>query len=205
VSYLPDELLARRAAAGQIDCFEELLRRHRDRVFRLCYRMAGNAEDAEDWAQICFVHAYQQLGRYDPTRPFAPWLAHVAANICINELRRRQRRDRFPLGLADDAAATEIAASGNAAEDPAHAALNREEQVAVREALTILSPLLRQAVALRIEEEMSFREMAEILGVPLQTASSRVRRAVLQVRQYLLRSGGVKPQQRETEAAEKKR
>jgi RNA polymerase sigma-70 factor (ECF subfamily) len=54
---LPDEILARRAAEGRTDCFEEILSRYRDRVYRICYRMAGNAEDAEDWAQECFVIA----------------------------------------------------------------------------------------------------------------------------------------------------
>lgn len=83
-SYLPDELLARRAAMGRIDDFEELLRRYRTRVYRICYRMAGNAEDAEDWAQECFVRAYSQLGRYNASRPFAPWLMRVTTNTCVN-------------------------------------------------------------------------------------------------------------------------
>jgi DNA-directed RNA polymerase specialized sigma24 family protein len=50
-SHLPDELLARRASEGHLEDFEELLRRYRDSVYRICYRMAGNADDAEDWAQ----------------------------------------------------------------------------------------------------------------------------------------------------------
>lgn len=202
MSYLPDEVLARRAAAGHIDCFEELLRRHRDRVFRLCYRIAGNAEDAEDWAQECFVRAYRQLGRYDASRPFAPWLMQVASNVCLNALRGRQRRDRFPLGLAEDVAATE--GTVGTAPDPAHVALEQADQAAIREALAALSPLLRQAIALRIEEELSFREVASILGVPLQTVSSRVRRALAQARHYLIGSSTDRAPQSGTEEAEKK-
>src|SRR5687768_15809701 len=94
VSRLPDEDLARRAAAGHLDCFEELLSRYRDRVYRLCYRSAGNAEDAEDWAQECFLRAYRQLGRYDPAQPFAPWLLRVATNACINLATARDRRQK---------------------------------------------------------------------------------------------------------------
>src|SRR5437870_13523605 len=92
ISHLPDETLARRAAAGRLDCFEELLARYQDRVYRICYRGAGNAEDAEDWAQECFLRLYRQLGRYDPELPFAPWLLRVVTNVCIDLGRTRSRQ-----------------------------------------------------------------------------------------------------------------
>src|SRR5437763_7712287 len=98
--HLPDELLARHATAGRLDEFEELLRRYRDRVYRICYRMAGNAEDAEDWAQECLVRAYRELRRYNPVMPFRPWLFRVVSNACINLAKTRsRRRDRIDLGI----------------------------------------------------------------------------------------------------------
>jgi RNA polymerase sigma factor (sigma-70 family) len=182
-SHLPDELLARRAAAGRLEDFEELLRRYRNPVYRICYRSAGNAEDAEDWAQECFVRAYQKLGSYDPTLPFTPWLLRVVANTCINLAKTRTRRQgRLELGLSEE---DEYVAPDA---DPAQAALAGHEARQVRDAIEGLPPLLRQAVVLRVLEELSFRELAEVLGVPLQTAAARVRRALIQVRERLERA-----------------
>src|SRR5437588_10725164 len=101
-SRLSDELLARRAAAGRPEDFELLLSRYRNRVYRICFRIAGNAEDAEDWAVQCLVRAYRQLGRYDPELPFAPWLSRVVVNRCISLARSpTSRRERAQLGLAE--------------------------------------------------------------------------------------------------------
>jgi RNA polymerase sigma-70 factor, ECF subfamily len=182
-SHLLDELLAGRAAAGCREDFEELLRRYRNRVYRLCFQMAGNAEDAEDWAQECFVRAYQKLGSYDPALPFTPWLLRLVANACINLARTRTRRqDRLELGLDEETGYLSSDA------DPAQAALTGDEARRLRAAVEALPPPLRQAVVLRVLEDLSFRELAEVLGVPLQTAASRVRRALLQVRERLERA-----------------
>jgi RNA polymerase sigma-70 factor, ECF subfamily len=182
-SQLSDALLASRAAAGHQEDFEVLRHRYRNRVYRICYRMAGNAEDAEDWAQECLVRVYRQLGRYDPELPFAPWLMRVIANTCVTLARSRARRqERVELGLDEESGVVSLAP------DPLQAALSGEEGRQVRAAVRLLPPLLRQAVVLRVLEEMSFRELAEVLGVPLQTAASRVRRGLLQVREQLERA-----------------
>jgi RNA polymerase sigma factor (sigma-70 family) len=182
-SHLPDELLARRAAAGRLEDFEELLHRYRNQVYRICYRSAGNAEDAEDWAQECFVRAFQKLGSYDPAMPFTPWLLRVVANTCINLAKTRTRRQGWlELGLTEED--EYVAPDG----DPAKAALAGDEARRVRAAIEALPALLRQAVVLRVLEDLSFRELAEVLGVPLQTAAARVRRALIQVRERLERA-----------------
>jgi RNA polymerase sigma factor (sigma-70 family) len=182
-SHLPDELLAHRAAAGHLEAFEEILGRYRNPVYRLCYRSAANPEDADDWAQECFVRAYQKLGSYDPALPFRPWLLRLVTNTCINLARTRSRRqDRLELGFAEESEpfSTEP--------DPGQAVLAEEDARRVRAAVEVLPPPLRQAVVLRVLEELSFRELAEVLGVPLQTAASRVRRGLLQIRERLERA-----------------
>jgi RNA polymerase sigma-70 factor (ECF subfamily) len=179
-SHLPDELLARRAAAGHLQDFEELLRRYRNRVYRLCYRMAGNAEDAADWAQEAFVRVYRQLDRYDSSLPFVPWLLRVASNTCLNLLKARIRRQgKLELGLSERTQGIAVVA------DPMGSALSGEEARLARAAIEALPPPLRQALVLRVVEELSYRELAEILEVPLQTAVSRVRRALTQVKDRL--------------------
>ncbi len=114
-----DEVLARRAAAGHRDSLEELLARHRERVYRHCRHWAGNPEDSEDWAQECFVRVYRQLGHYDPAFPFAPWLMRVVSNTCVNLARRRACQLRHvQLGLTE--------APCSAAPDPLATTLSHE-------------------------------------------------------------------------------
>jgi len=181
----PDEELAPRAAAGDLACFETLVARHRDRVYRVCLRSAGNAEDAEDWAQECFVKAYQQLARYDGGRPFSPWFYRVVANVCMNMVRGRSRARA---GLAADVdACGEF--PGSAALEPEAAVLSGEERRSVAAAIRSLQPPLREAVVLRVLEGMSFRDLADTFGVPLSTASTWVRRALVQVRRRLAEEG----------------
>lgn len=179
-SQLPDELLARRAAYGNVDDFEELLRRYRTRVYRVCYHVAGNAEDAEDWAQECFVRVYRQLARYDAGRPFAPWMIRVVSNTCVNLAKARQGRDsKVAAGLDEQWVSSDSGA------DPLRVALRTHEARQVQAAVTELGPQMRQAIALRIVEGLSLHDLAETLGVPLQTAASRVRRALIQIREKL--------------------
>ncbi|MBI3911283.1 MAG: sigma-70 family RNA polymerase sigma factor [Armatimonadetes bacterium] len=183
LSNLPDEELARYAAAGQLNCFEELLTRYRDRVYRICYRCAGNTEDAEDWAQECFLRAYRQLSRYDASLPFTPWLLRVVSNTCVNLIKTRKRRQQWmELGLRDEVIAM-------AALDPLARALASEEERRALRAVEELPPEMRVAVVLRVLEDLTFRELSEALGVPLQTAATRVRRALARVRESLRHAG----------------
>lgn len=176
----PDEELARHATGGRLDCFEELLARYRDRVYRICYRYAGNADDAEDWAQECFVRAYRQLRRFDPALPFAPWLLRLVSNTCINLAKARARH-------AGNCGSEVLENYADSEPDPLQKLVAREEDGAVLRAIGSLPPALRVAVTLRVVDELSFRELSEVLGVPLQTAATRVRRALEQVRQTLVR------------------
>ena len=182
--HLPDEMLARNAAAGQLEAFEELLRRYRHRIYRICYRMAGNAEDAEDWAQECFIRLYRELKRYDPSMPFRPWMLRLVSNACINLAKTRsRRRDKLDLGI------DHLSIPAGNGSDPLQTAIAGEETRAIRAALDALPLPMRQAVVLRLLEGLSFRELGEVLQVPTQTAATRVRRALIRVREQLHKSG----------------
>lgn len=179
--HLPDELLARRAALGHIEDFEELLRRHRNRVYRICFRMAGNSDDAEDWAQECFVRAFNQLSQYDAKRPFAPWLLRVTTNACINLAKSRQlRQDNVQIGLQEEWE------QECPAHNPLNVAIRTDEVRQIQTAVSFLNEEMQQAITLRIVDGLTFSELAETLGVPQQTAASRVRRALMQIRQRLI-------------------
>ncbi len=175
---LPDEELARRAANGEIGCFEEILARYRDRIYRLCLRWANDTEDAEDWAQECFVRAYRQLKRYDVSLPFAPWMLRLTTNTCINLAKARGRHAARSEPLAEREWEDERAS-------PAQDLEAREEMRRVRLAVGALPLPLRAAITLRAVEELSFREVSEVLGVPLQTAVTRCKRASELVQKHL--------------------
>jgi RNA polymerase sigma-70 factor, ECF subfamily len=177
---MPDKLLARRAAAGCLQDFEAILHRYCHRVYRICYRMAGNAEDAQDWSQECFVRVYKQLGHYDPVLPFAPWFWRVVTDTCFNLAKTHNyRQSRLTPGLDENRVEETPGA------DPLETTLSGEEMRQVHAALAELAPPLRMAVTLRVLEGLSFHELAEALGVPLQAAASRVQRALTQVREQL--------------------
>jgi RNA polymerase sigma-70 factor, ECF subfamily len=179
-----DELLARLAAGGSLDSYEALLARHRDRVYRVAYRMAGNAEDAEDWALASLVRVYRQLGHYDPASRFVPWLLKVATTTCMRCARQRARR-RLAIrlepppdlvGPRPTEGATRLDADGDAA-----------EAQRIRTAVGRLAPELQQALTLSVLEGLSFRELAAAAGIPVMEAASRVRRGLMRVRAQLSR------------------
>src|SRR3989337_1145960 len=79
------------ARRGDIEGWEHLVETHQQSIFRLAYLLLGDADDAEDIAQETFIHAYRALHRFDPTRPFRPWLMRIATNLCRNWHRRLRR------------------------------------------------------------------------------------------------------------------
>ena len=180
-----DERLASRAAGGDKKAFEALVLRHRVRVFRVCYRMAGNVNDAEDWAQECFVRIWTQLKSYDSSRGFEPWMLRGASNTCKNLVKSRTSQ-RAKMVQTDW---EEIQVAAPSHESPHEKAVTNEQKLAIEQALQQVSPVLRQAMTLWAVEQLSFKELAEVLGVPLWTAAQRVRRGLIQVRSTLAKKG----------------
>src|SRR6266705_5960575 len=93
--------LAHRATGGDLDAFEELLRRLQRRVYGFAYQHLRDVDEAHDLAQEIFVKLYRNLGRYDPERPFEPWFWKLAANTTINY---RRKRVPVPAELSDETA-----------------------------------------------------------------------------------------------------
>ena len=98
---MQDELLIRRAQRGDADAFEQLLLEHQKNVYNLCYRMAGNPDDAMDLSQETFLRAWRCLDQYQFASAFSTWLYRLCSNICIDFLRRRRRQQTVPLTFED--------------------------------------------------------------------------------------------------------
>jgi RNA polymerase sigma factor (sigma-70 family) len=162
----------------ELPSWEEIVRMHSARVYRLAYRLTGNQHDAEDLTQEVFVRVFRSLSSYTPGT-FEGWLHRITTNLFLDTARRKQRI-RFE-GLADDVAqrlpGTELT--------PAQAFDERHMDSDVQAALKALPPDYRAAVVLCDIEGFSYEEIAATLGVKLGTVRSRIHRGRAQLRSAL--------------------
>ncbi|MBN1262119.1 MAG: sigma-70 family RNA polymerase sigma factor [Anaerolineae bacterium] len=158
-----DEDLVALAKTGDRQAFGELIRRHRERVVGVVYRMCGDACLAEDAAQDAFIQAWRKLHRYEPKAPFQNWLYRIAMNRALDVLRReREGADVDDLPLASPNLGPEASAERT----------DLGEQV--RRAVLALPDASRAVLVLREYEDLSYREIAETLDIPVGTVMSRL-------------------------------
>ncbi len=161
-----DRDLVDRARAGDARAFEDLVRRHQQRVVRLARAFVPEPADAEDVAQEAFLRVYRGLARFRGASTFRTWLQQVVVNAARTHRRATlTRRARF--GADADSASTDV--PGPDRVEPALIARDRVER-----ALNTLPQDLREAVVLRDVEGLDYREIAELLGVPMGTVESRI-------------------------------
>ncbi len=139
-------------------------------VYRLCYSLLLNEQDAEDICQESFVYAFKNLHRYDKNKAsFKTWLYTIAVSRCRNTYRRK----RFP--TVDIAQMVHLSITSPSSEAPEAEMMRSVAKDAVMEALKVLSPRLREAIVLRYGHGLTYREIAEVMDCPQKTAESRVR------------------------------
>jgi RNA polymerase sigma factor (sigma-70 family) len=158
--------------------WDEVVREHSARVYRLAYRLTGNQHDAEDLTQEVFVRVFRSLSKYTPGT-FEGWLHRITTNLFLDGARRKQRI-RFE-GLADDAADRLQGREPT----PAQAYDDHNFDADVQNALDALAPEYRAAVVLCDIEGLSYEEIAATLGVKLGTVRSRIHRGRAQLRAAL--------------------
>jgi RNA polymerase sigma-70 factor (ECF subfamily) len=165
-----DRDLVLRVRGGETEAFGEMVRRYQVSVYNVCLRMMGERLDAEDLAQESFVRAYQRLESYDEDRPFGPWVRTLAANLCLNQL-KRNRPLQVPLDDERDRAARPGRASPERHLEAQEAARD------VRRAIHELPPHYRVVIELRHFQELSYAEIAAALDLPLSDVKSHLYRA----------------------------
>jgi len=190
----PDAHLMLRVKRGDLEAFEELVNKYKQPVTNLVCRMLGDATEAEDLAQNVFVQVYKSADRYRVSAKFTTWLFTIARNLCLNEIRRRSRhpaesldaphpeREDQPLRQFEDAKTF----------SPPDALLHGELDQKIQQALSELPENQRLAILLCRQDELSYEDIARVLGCSLSATKSLIHRGRETLKQKLkpyLRTG----------------
>jgi RNA polymerase sigma-70 factor (ECF subfamily) len=181
--------LVERAKAQDEAAFEQIMNLYADRLYSYILRMVGNATDAEDLVQETFLRAYQGLPNFDGRASLGTWLYRIATNLCIDHQRRRARRAPTVSYSAlddEDGEPAEWDFPDQQTPNPLEAALNRELEAVVEEAIGKLSPKLKTVLLLYDVEELSYEEIARVLGIPIGTVKSRLNHARTQIQKAVV-------------------
>jgi RNA polymerase sigma-70 factor (ECF subfamily) len=178
-----DEIIVERALTGDAEAFGELVRRWERRIFALTYGMLGREEDARDATQETFLAAFRSLRNFRGEAKVSSWLHRIAVNQCIS--RQRRAKVRSESALEDEQEANAGSFAMPLSYSPAHVDEGRQETAAVRRAINSLPVELRQVVLMKEFEELTFREIADALDLPLSTVKSRLYTALKQLQMRL--------------------
>lgn len=185
--------LVDRCLGGDAAAWEEIVRLYHRRIYNVCYRFAGAAEDAEDLAQEVFIKMYRTLNSYDVGRgAFMTWVTTITRNLLVDHF-RKSKQDRLTDSLdAPPSEHQDAMPPGDRIPDkalpPDAKAQSRETGEVVHRALQKLSPELREAVILRDLQDMDYREIAAVLKVPDGTVKSRINRGRAELARLLQRT-----------------
>ena len=183
-----------KAIQGDQDAFANIVETYQRPVFNLCYRMLGEALEAEDAAQETFWRAYQNLRRYDPTRPFPTWLLSIAAHYCIDQQRKR-RFNTIALDILPDEDVPDPAPN------PEKIFNQLDEKGQLQRLLAKLGPQDRAAVILRYWYEFTEEEIARTLSLTVSAVKSRLFRARKELAQsYEVQAAQALPERRKHES-----
>jgi RNA polymerase sigma-70 factor, ECF subfamily len=171
---IDDHDLVRRAQAGDMAAFEELVRRHQRGLFSYLYRMCRNSSDAEETTQSALVKAWEKLASFRGESSFKTWLYRIGTNLCLNLRTRRKPTEEL---------SETMAAPDSQRPDAAFRQKLREE--AVRRALACLPEDQRAALVLSVYQDMSYKEIADTLGKTVRAVDSLLFRAKTNVRKAL--------------------
>lgn len=174
-----DNELVRAAQAGDGAALDQLLRRHVDRLHRLCRRLCPTDADAEDATQEALIAVVRGLPRFDGRSSFATWSHRVTTNACLDALRRQQRRPTVvrSIGPRDESRHTSTSLGPI---DPPDTTGGPDDHIpqrmAIDDALAALPDDFRVPVVLRDQLELDYAEIADVLGIPPGTVRSRIAR-----------------------------
>lgn len=181
-----EKILIQRVLDGDHEAFAGLVAIHEKQVYNLCLRMTGDPEDAMDLSQEAFLKAWRGLRFYKFESAFSTWLYRLTSNVCIDHLRRQKRRPSVSLTVGDEEEELDVPDTEPLPEEQV---LQNETQSAVAAAMNQLEEEFRLILTLRVVEERSYEEIADILDLKVGTVKSRIARARMKLKKILLQNG----------------
>lgn len=186
VIFPSDEKLVARTLAGDRYAFRALSERHYNAVYRLCRSMLRHSEDAEDATQEVFVRAYQALGQFAERGAFGAWLRRLTVNHCLNRAQSAAAR-AGSRGCSIDLLAETLPAAREF--EPEVRLMRAEERDRISRELDSLPAAQRAALGLRLLDGLSYEEIAELMGVPINSVRSWLHRGRARLRLALQEVG----------------
>lgn len=189
------QILVERCLKGDSFAWTELVKAHHRRVYGLCFRFTGSACDAEDLTQEVFLKVYGNLAAFDWSRgSFQTWITTLTRNLLVDHFRRSRAQratDSMDSGWDSDGEETPIIQRlADQHPNPHDRAVQKEIEKMVQEALTKISPELREAVILRDLQDLDYKEIAQVLHIPEGTVKSRISRGRAELGRLLERNKG---------------
>ncbi|HUK43405.1 MAG TPA: sigma-70 family RNA polymerase sigma factor [Candidatus Bathyarchaeia archaeon] len=185
--------LVRRCVSGDAAAWQEIVQQYHRRIYNICYRFSGSADDASDLAQEVFIKMYRTLSTYDTSRAsFMTWVTTVTRNLLVDHFRKGKydritdSLDATPGNQEDGLTLAEQLEDRTAS--PEARVRSQETQRLVHEALKRLSPELREAVILRDLQDLDYKDIAKVLNVPEGTVKSRINRGRTELARLLQRT-----------------
>ena len=178
-----DEALLKAVKNGDCESFNPLIERYKLPLYRVMYRMVLNRDDAEDLVEEAFIKAYRSINRFDTDRPFYSWLRRIAVNNAINFLKKERRNLTEPLEFVEKSLS-------NGRNDPVTMTKQKMMKERINQAMAKLPKEFRIIISLKVEKDLSYDEISQVLKIPKGTVMSRLARARQKLR-YIFNEMGV--------------
>lgn len=170
---------------GDQNAFAEIVDLYKDKIYQLCYRMLGNAHEAEDIAQEAFIRAFVNIHTYDMSKKFSTWLYRIATNLSIDRIRKKKPDyylDAEVSGTDGLTMYSQVSAEGALPEDEIE---TMELQETIQQEILKLPDKYRTVIVLKYIDELSLKEIGDILDIPIGTVKTRIHRGREALRKQL--------------------
>lgn len=173
-----EDKLIQDAKKGSKEAFEEIVKEYQNKIYTLCYRYAGNYEDARDLAQEVFIKVYRNIGKFEGRSSFSTWIYQVAGNTCKDYLRKNKNKSEFSLdeevfNKDEDAFTPQVLKDENTPETQYE---EKEKISLLKDAVNRLNPEYKMVIIMREFQDLSYEEIARQTNTSVGTVKSRLSR-----------------------------
>ncbi|CAH0292884.1 ECF RNA polymerase sigma factor SigW [Peribacillus sp. Bi96] len=170
---------------GDHNAFGEIVEIYKDKVFQICFRMLGNRQEAEDLAQEAFVRAFVNIRSFNIQMKFSTWLYRIATNLCIDRLRKKKPDYYLDADVAGTDGLNMYSQIASDMAKPEEEVESLELQETIQAEIMKLPEKYRSVIVLKYIEELSLKEISEILDLPVGTVKTRIHRGREALRKQL--------------------